>query len=212
MSNEITLEIDDTPITLDNFFVGHHYSNKEHVYDDDKETVLNEELAYPSIEKINHVEKSLNIQFPEKLTQLYLKQNGGPVGGLMIPKIENPSLQEEDWITPFSGYDDLYTLESVRTVFDSVGDYAYYPENIEMYPKNSERLIILAQWYRHTLFLDYREVGHIKADTQTSSQPRVGFVDFDCYDDLQKDTWESEAFWWDNFDHFFSLLVRGEYV
>ncbi len=202
MNDGIKIKIDQTPISLDNFFVDHHFTNKENVYDGSKETVLNEDLAYPTLDKINGIEAKLKIKFPDKLTQLYLKQNGGPVGGLMAPKVENPELKEENWLTPFSGYDDLNTLEDLRTVFDSVEDYASYPEDKEMFPKECERLIIIAQWYRHTLFLDYRN----------STEPRVGFVDFDMFDDLQNDNWEAATFWWNDFDFFFSKLLRGEYL
>lgn len=198
--SEIKLTIDHTPITLDNFFVDHHYANKENVYDESKETVLNEALAYNSPEKIQAIEAKFEIVFPHKLTEIYLKQNGGPVGSLTAPKVEYPHDDvEEDWVFPFSGYDDLYRLEDIRTVYDSVEDYAGYPEDIEMFPKNSKRLIILAQWYRHTLFLDYRN----------SREPKLGFVDFDRFEDLQKDDWEKGAMWWKDFDTFFSQLLRG---
>ncbi len=198
----IEFKIDYTPITLDNFFVDHHYANMDNVYDESKETVLNEALAFNTLEKIQGIEAKFEIRFPEKLTQLYLKQNGGPVDGLTAPKVENPREDtEDDWVFPFSGYDDMYRLEDIRTVFDSVEDYAGYPEDIQMFPKNSQRLIILAQWYRHILFLDYRE----------STEPKLGFVDFDRYEDLQKDDWEKGAVWWNDFDHFFSQLIRGEY-
>lgn len=199
---DIILDIDDTPITLDNFFVGHHYANYKHLYDDDKESVLIEELAYPTLEKINAIEAKLEVTFPDTLIQLYLKQNGGSVGGLITPKVENPREDvEEDWIHPFSGYDDMYTLEHIRTVFESVSDYADYSEDLDMYPQNSKRLIILAQWYRETLFLDYRN----------ATEPAVGFVDFDQFENLQTDEWETGAFWWKDFDTFFSRLMRGEY-
>ena len=198
----IEFKIDYTPITLDNFFVDHHYANMDNVYDESKETVLNEALAFNTLEKIQGIEAKFEIRFPEKLTQLYLKQNGGPVGGLTAPKVENPREDtEDDWVFPFSGYDDMYRLEDIRTVFDSVEDYAGYPEDIQMFPKNSKRLIILAQWYRHILFLDYRE----------STESKLGFVDFDRYEDLQKDDWENDAVWWNDFDHFFSQLLRGDY-
>ena len=57
-------------------------------------------------------------------------------------------------------------------------------------------MIILAQWYRHTLFLDYGA-----GDT-----PSVGFVDFDDTD------WQAHCVRWPSFDDFYSLLRHYETV
>lgn len=194
--------VDLAPITLETFFEGHHTSNKDHVYDDTQETVVNPDRAYVSEVQIAEVEKDLDIQLPKKLRGLYLIQNGGYVGGLATPLVENPSHSKyEDWLMPFSGYDNLYTLNGFCSVYESVTEYAE-PESLEDFPKGCKRMFVIAQWYRHTLFLDYRN----------SEEPRIGFVDFDEYEDLQDDYWESQAHWWDDFDTFFAQLRHSEWL
>ena len=193
--------VDPTPITLEAFFEDHHYSNKDNVYDDNKETVLNPKRAFVSEAQIADMETSFEICFPKKLRALYLQQNGGYVSTLVTPLVENPSLiKDEDWLMPFGGYEDLRTLEQLETFYESATHYADPEEELEDFPIGCKRMIVIAQWYRHTLFLDYRN----------SDEPRIGFTDFDSFEDLQNSYWESQAHWWDDFDTFFAQLRRSE--
>ena len=207
-SEDDGFRVDLTPVTIDTFFEGHHHANKNHVYDDTQETVLNPNRAFVSEAQITEVEDKLNIRLPKKLRALYLHQNGGTVGHLVTPLVENPSAHNyKDWIAPFSGYDDLYTLDQLDTVYESVMDYADPEGEPEEFPTGCKRMIVIAQWYRHTLFLDYRNTDESKMD-----KPRIGFVDFDEYEDLRDSYWESQAHWWDDFDSFFVQLRYSEFL
>jgi hypothetical protein len=88
--------------------------------------------------------------------------------------------------------------ETLRTVFGSVTDYADPDdaEQADMFPDGCKRFIILAQWYRHTLFLDY----------SASDTPSVGFVDFDHTD------WQAHCVRWSSFEEFFAALRHYETV
>ena len=66
---DIKLKIDYTPITLDNFFEGHHYMNMDNVYDDSKKTVLNVALAFNTLEKIQDAESIFQETEFQTLTQ-----------------------------------------------------------------------------------------------------------------------------------------------
>jgi len=192
--SEEKLKIDHTPITLENFFAGADYYKKFNQTGPSKEPA-------PSLADINAVEAKLKVKFPEKLIQLYQRQDGGRVNHLIAPKVENPEEKSSDWFKPFSGYDELLKLEQITTIYDNVEDWADFDEDPGAFPINSERMIMLAQWHRETLFLDYRN----------GDAPRVGFANFDRFPNLQNDDWEPEANWWNDFDHFFSQLLRGEY-
>jgi hypothetical protein len=184
------------PVTEETFFAGHHYSNI--TKDESDESVPNPALAFVTEAQITEVEAALGVTFPPLLRRLYLRQNGGYMDGPVAPKRPNPSMAEDDWIAPFSGYDDMTPLRFMRSLQTSIEDYADPVEQPEMFPQGAARLIILAQWYRHTLFLDYRH-----GDT-----PRVGFTDFDREPDLQDPKWETRAQWWPDFDSFFASLQR----
>ncbi|MFN7164671.1 MAG: hypothetical protein ACK4P2_07615, partial [Hyphomonas sp.] len=102
-------------------------------------------------------------------------------------------------ILPFGGSDDLVPAESLRTVWDTITDYADpgSPEEAAAPPEGAKAMIVLAQWYRETLFLDYNQSG----------APRVGYTDFDRFD-LQgnRDT----VTWWKDFETFFAALRHYE--
>ncbi|RUS63576.1 SMI1/KNR4 family protein [Pseudorhodobacter sp. E13] len=177
-------------VTETSFFTGHHYSNTAN-------SVPDPALAFLTEAQITEAEARLGVVLPQPLRALYLRQNGGPVGGLVSPRVPNPSA-EEDWITPFSGYDDLSPLRFVRSLQSSIEDYADPQTQPEMFPAGADRMIALAQWYRETLFLDYR----------TGGAPRVGFFDFDRSEDLRDAEWQDRAVWWSDFDAFFASLRR----
>ncbi len=179
------------PVTLQSFFSGIHYTHArydepEHAYNG----TPNADSA-GSDEKIAAAEARLGITLPDGLRALYRTQNGGSINNLCVPKpgVETPWLFE-DVITPFSGYNDLSPCEGLRTLFESTTHFADPDDadQADMFPDGCKTFIILAQWYRHTLFLDY----------SASDTPSVGFVDFDHLD------WQTHCVRWTSFDDFFA--------
>jgi SMI1 / KNR4 family (SUKH-1) len=180
-------------VTPETLFAGIHYTHgrtEAGVYDG----TPNEKSA-GSDERIATAEARLGITLPEGLRALYRLQNGGSVKNICAPKpgIAEPRLYD-DIVHPFAGYEDLYPLEMLRTVFDSTNDFADPddPDQADQFPDGCKQLIILAQWYRVTLFLDYTE----------GTPPTVGFVDFDLED------WRAGVVRWNDFDTFFASLRR----
>ncbi|NJN36162.1 MAG: SMI1/KNR4 family protein, partial [Nitrospiraceae bacterium] len=185
------------PVTLQSFFAGIHYTHAR--YDEPDRTYNGTPNADSagSAEKIAAAEARLGIAMPEALRAVYLTQNGGSINRLCVPKAEIAEPRRyDDVVMPFSGYDDLLPCETLRTVFDSTTDFADPddPEQSETFPEDGHQLVILAQWYRQTLFLDYSAGG----------EPRVGFVDFDHAD------WRAHALRWPTFDAFFAALRHYE--
>ena len=173
------------PVTLDNFYIGGPGVAGGLSEDD-----------------ITRVEARLGRALPDTLIELYRRQNGGSVAGLCIPKrgIADPD-RYEHVMTPFGAYNDLVPAASLRTVWDTVCDYAN-PNNedeADQFPEGSMAMIVLAQWYRETLFLDYNRPG----------APRVGFADFDRFD---LDGEPEPVIWWPDFDAFFASLRHYEPV
>lgn len=76
-------------------------------------------------------------------------------------------------------------------------DYAN-EDDLDQFPKGAKHLIILVQWYRETLLLDYRDGG----------EPCVGFVDFGRVGDRSQEDWRGHAITWPDFDSFFATLYR----
>jgi SMI1 / KNR4 family (SUKH-1) len=176
------------PVTAETFFDWHHHSNKDYEADALKDT------AYVREADIAAREAELGVTLPEGVRALYLRQNGG---GLRDVYAGDWRVPLEDDLTPFSGYEELVPLHSMRSLYESISDYAY-EEQSEMFPKGAKRMIVLAQWYRETLFLDYRG-GDV---------PRVGFFDFDRSENLQDDSWQDEAVFWESWETFFAQLYR----
>lgn len=183
-----------TPITPENFYHGIHYSHG--TYEGPERTFVStpNTKSAGTNEKIAAAQQRLGVSLPEGLKTLYRFQNGGSVHCLCTvkPGIIEPHLYD-DIILPFSGYDDLSPTENLRTVFDSVTDYADPDDEnqAESFPEGCKKMIILAQWYRETLFLDYNAPG----------APKLGFVNFD-----HAEPWQTQCVWWDNFEVFFSEL------
>ena len=102
-------------------------------------------------------------------------------------------------IMPFGGYNDLVPAESLRTVWETVCDYAdpNSPDDAAQFPPGAKAMIVLAQWYRETLFLDYNQPG----------APRVGFTDFDRF---KLDGSRDDIVWWKDFETFFAALRHYE--
>lgn len=186
------IEAEAVRVTPETLFDGHHYSNAE--YDEENDERSLKDSAFVSEAEIVAKEAELGVRLPEALRALYLMQNGGSIRGVYAGDVTMPL---EDDVTPFSGYEDMNPLGSLRSLHESINDYAY-DDQLEMFPNGAKRMIVLAQWYRETLFLDYRE-GDV---------PRVGFYDFDLSEDLQDDAWEEDAVFWPDFDAFFAQLYR----
>lgn len=186
------------PVSVDTLFDGPHYSHYEFDHDAD-ENLLVPERAQVTDTQIAETEKQLGVTLPPQLRQIYLTQNGGSIQDVYYG---DPSAPTEDDIAPFSGYEDLNPLERLCSVHDAVLNYAH-EEDVEMFPIGAKQMIILAQWYRETLFLDYRN---------GRDAPRVGFYDFDRAEDLQSNDWEDdeEAMFWPDFDSFMAGLYRQD--
>jgi hypothetical protein len=86
-------------------------------------------------------------------------------------------------------------------VWDAVTDYAdpRNPDEADQFPAGCKAMVVLAQWYRETLFLDYNLPG----------APRVGFTDFDRFD---TDGNREPVTWWPDFETFFASLRHFETV
>lgn len=155
-----------------------------------------------SEDDITRAEARLGRALPDQLIALYRHQNGGSVAGLCIPLPEHPDpTRYAHVIMPFGGYNDLVPAESLRTVWDTVTDYAdpAAPDAANQFPPGAKGMIVLAQWYRETLFLDYNQPG----------APRVGYTDFDRFDtDGNRDA----VTWWKDFETFFAALRHYEPV
>jgi len=104
-------------------------------------------------------------------------------------------------LTPFGRYNELIRAETLRTVWDTVCDHAdpNAPDEADQFPHGSKAQLMLAQWYRETLFLHDNQPG----------APRVGFTDFNRFDaEANRD----RVTWWEDFETFFVALRQYEPV
>ncbi|WP_353255274.1 hypothetical protein [Hyphomonas sp.] len=104
-------------------------------------------------------------------------------------------------LTPFGRYNELIRAETLRTVWDTVCDHAdpNAPDAADQFPHGSKAQLMLAQWYRETLFLHDNQPGG----------PRVGFTDFNRFDaEANRD----RVTWWEDFETFFVALRQYEPV
>lgn len=155
-----------------------------------------------SEDAITVIEARLGRALPDTLIALYQRQNGGSVAGLCVPKrgIAEPT-RYEHVLTPFGGYNDLVPAEGLRTVWEAVTDFAdpADPDDAGQFPDGCQAMVVLAEWYQETLFLDYNQPG----------APRVGYADFDRFD---ADGEREPVTWWASFDEFFAALRHYERV
>jgi len=139
---------------------------------------------------------------PDLLITLYKLRNGGSIAGLCIPLAGHkaPTLCGEV-LMPFGRYNELIRAETLRTVWDAVCGHAdpNAPDEADQFPHGSKAQLMLAQWYRETLFLDYNQPG----------APRVGFADFDRFDAEANRDWVTL---WEDFETFFVALRHYEPV
>lgn len=154
-----------------------------------------------SEDEITCAEARIGRALPDTLIDLYHRQNGGQVASLCIPL---PGIEEPrsygDVLAPFSGLGELVPAGSLRTLKETVRDYADqgHPGD-DIAPQGAGAMIVLAQWRRETLFLDYNRPG----------APRVGFADFAA---TGPDGEPNEITWWADFEVFFAALRHYEQV
>ena len=163
----------------------------------DAYSVLTEGL---SEDDVTRAEARLGRALPDLLIALYRHQNGGTVASVCIPLPDHPQPSNfGEVLLPFGGSNDLVPAESLRTVWDTVTDHADpdNPEDAAQFPEGSKAMIVLTQWYRETLFLDYNQPG----------APRVGYTDFDRFD-LHGN--RDAVTWWKDFETFFAALRHYE--
>ena len=154
-----------------------------------------------SEDDITRAEARLGRALPDTLIDLYRRQNGGQVAPLCIPLPEYPqATRYEHVLMPFGSCNDLVPAEELRTVLETLGDYADPDVPDEAWvPEGAAAMIVLAQWQRETLFLDYNQPG----------APRVGYTDLDRFDlEGQPD----EITWWPDFEAFFAALRHYDEV
>lgn len=191
------LRVSPEPLAPHTFFSGIHYSHGYSAPPEGKFDATPNEQSAGTAAKIAAAEARLGVQLPEALRTLYLVQNGGSVRNVCVPKpgIATPS-QWQHIDTPFGGYDDLYPTETLRTVFDSITDFADPDTEADRFPPGCKQMVVLAQWYQQTLLLDYTRPG----------EPTVVFADLD------HPRWQAEALRWPSFAAFFASLRRYETV
>ena len=186
------------PVTVDSFFA----AQQAVLAEADPQAAADLSARSPGLsdDDITRVEARLGRALPELLISLYKRQNGGSVTSVCIP---NPGVEDArrytDVTMPFGGYNDLVPADTLRTVWDTVCDYAdpEAPDDAAQFPEGAKAQLVLAQWYRETLFLDYNQPG----------APRVGYTDFERYDtDGNRDT----VTWWKDFETFFAALRHYE--
>ncbi|MFN4225122.1 MAG: SMI1/KNR4 family protein [Hyphomonas sp.] len=150
---------------------------------------------------ITRTEARLGRALPDMLIDLYRRQNGGTVASLCIPLPGVTEAQRYDQVLmPFGGDQELVPAEHLRTVQETIRDYADPGVPGEAYvPEGAGAMIVLAQWYRETLFLDYNQPG----------APRVGFADLDRFNAEGR---PDEVIWWPDFETFFAALRHYDQV
>jgi len=140
------------------------------------------------------IEARLGVALPETLKALFRLQGGGLVNRVLTVIDDTPPPYTiYNTLSPFSGYERVHDgleLETVATSFLSFAD-PHDAENYgHLFTGGTDKMVLLAQWYLESLFLDYNQAG----------EPRVGFADFDA------PNWQDKTRWWDSFEAFFAEL------
>lgn len=188
------LIIDPTPVMIETFYKGVHYSHRTHQKRGPDKI---KPKAFVTAQQIADKEAELGVAFPALLRALYLKQNGGYVGWLFVAAKPNPRPTFDDWRGAFSiDYSDLLPLERVQTLWDSYANFVDMndPDEIEEYgvPTNAKQIIVLSQRYMDCTVLDYSQPG----------PPRAGVVDYDSINEPDV--------WFDTFEDLFAALRREQ--
>ncbi|MEM9055347.1 MAG: SMI1/KNR4 family protein [Pseudomonadota bacterium] len=192
------IRILDRPVTPESLIESIHYSHGKYVGEDQVFDATPTDASAGGEDKIAEAEARLGVKLPEALRAIYRLQNGGSLAKICILKegAEGPDLRHEEIITPFSGYNDLHPLELLETARESFLDFASPDEDMyaPLFEGGTDKMIVLAQWYRDTLFLDYNQPG----------EPRVGYTDFD------NDDWQNHTQYWLDFGTFLAALRHYE--
>lgn len=181
-------------LTSQTFYTGIHYGHATPTEEGGYDGTPNAESA-GTPERIAAAEARLGVSLPEGLRALYRVQNGGEACNLALPLVPQPR-RFEDILTPFGGYEDLHPTESLATAWEGFLAFATPQDEAMAYLfcNGTDRMVVLSQWYRRTLFLDYNGPG----------APSVGHVDFDDPD------WANRVRRWPDFEAFFAQLRRFE--
>ena len=200
--------LDPTPITVDSFFKGDHFSRRDYsrtaitdIVDwNNKKPFVAPRAATEDM--IQEAEERLGFRLPETLRDIYKLQNGGYVGPLYVPLVENPRNNYDDWQCAFAhDYDVLMPLSDLSSLYDH--HMAYFDEDYddvedkEAWISESEKLIVFAARTGYGTALDYRK---------DSNNPAIVFFD-NNYGERE----ERERFHLESFDHFLSKLCLVEY-
>ncbi len=184
----------DEAVTPESIFSGIHYSHADNSKPEADRLQANESSA-GSDAKIAIAERRLQVILPEALRAIYRLQNGGHVREICIAASGNKAPDWDTVVMPFSGYSDLIPLESLEFLQSHIEHYADPETDAERFPPGCTRMLVLARWYEHTLFLDYNE-----CDENDASEPGVAFVNFEDH------AWHERILRWKNFAAFFAQL------
>jgi hypothetical protein len=186
----------DESVTPSTMFSSIHYSHADNTAPENDRYLPNQKSA-GSDEKIAAAESRLKIALPESLRAIYRHQNGGHLREICAPRgiTSSTPMSWDDLISPFSGYSDLIPLENLRFLYEHIEAYAFPDTEAERFPAGCQKMLVLARWYEHTLFLDYNACFE-----NNQSEPGVAFVDF------EHEHWQEHVVRWKNFSEFFSSL------
>lgn len=196
-ATDAELRVLPTPLTPETFYDGIHYAHASRSAQGAYDGTPNAASA-GSPARIHAAEVRLGVLLPEGLRALYRVQNGGHLPSLCIAiDGTHAATRYDDLLMPFGGYDDLNPTEQLTTADESFLAFAD-PDEEEIYGhlfrNGTDRMVVLAQWYRQSLYLDYSQPG----------EPTVGFVDFD------REDWADHVQRWPDFATFFAALRRYE--
>lgn len=200
---KVDIRLTGEPVKPHSLIDGIHYSHGKYKKGGDFDGTPSAESAGGD-EKIANAEARLDRELPEGLKAIYRIYNGGSINDVCIVNegVTGTDLSFCEVLMPFLGYNDLYPLEKLYTAWESFTHFAdpEDPDDREEYEDffshGTENMVLLAQWYRESLFLDYNEPG----------EPRIGFVDFD---DAQ---WWENVRYWPNFTAFFAQLRHFKHI
>ncbi|MEB2842825.1 SMI1/KNR4 family protein [Endobacterium cereale] len=191
---EVELNIDPTPLTLQSFYVSPGYWKADALEDAmegrGKPVVKKADAA--SEDDIAATEARLGFKLPEGLRDLYKVMDGGYVGWMYVPLKADPGPFYDDWRGAFSiDYSQLHSLKNLRTVKDLYEDFTDDPDEM---PVNADKLVVLQARYQDMTLLDY----------SYGLEARVWLVDFD------EGPKQSKDIQFPDFDSFF-VELRREY-
>jgi hypothetical protein len=191
-ATEDELSLLDERVTPASMFSAIHHSHIDNSQPEETRYLPNEK-SEGSDAKIAMAERRLQITLPASLRAIYRQQNGGHVRDLCIVPEGTKALTWDALIMPFTGYSDLIPLESLEFLHSHIEHYANPESEAERFPAGCERMLVLARWYEHTLFVDYNVCD-------ANNEPSIAFVDF------EDEAWSERIMRWNTFAEFFSRL------